>query len=128
MIHFTKIEEILQEEGIPRDFLYLAIIEGGLQNVVSPAGATGFWQFMDDTAREFGLEVRVVAVGTGQAIKNSRRCDADVLIAHHRESEDKFVEEGYGVWRKEFMYNDFVLVGPKSDPAGVKKVKSIVGS
>ena len=75
-----------------------------------------------------GVEVRVIAVGTGQAIENSRRCDADVLIAHHKESEEKFIAEGYGLYRKEFMYNDFVLVGPKSDPAGVQKVNSIVTS
>ena len=76
----------------------------------------------------YGVEVRVIAVGTGQAIENSRRCDADVLIAHHKESEEKFIAEGYGLYRKEFMYNDFVLVGPKSDPAGVQKVNSIVTS
>ena len=75
-----------------------------------------------------GVEVRVIAVGTGQAIKNSRRCDADVLIAHHKESEEKFINDGYGLYRKEFMYNDFVLVGPNSDPAGVKRAKSIVTS
>ena len=84
--------------------------------------------YFQNLEKNLVLEVRVVAVGTGQAIKNSRRCDADVLIAHHKESEEKFIIDGYGLYRKEFMYNDFVLVGPKSDPAGVKKVKSIVGS
>ena len=99
-----------------------------LQSTTS-ARDSGFYDFiLPKFGKKFGLEVRVVAVGTGQAIKNSRRCDADVLIVHHKESEEKFLEEGYGVWRKEFMYNDFVLIGPKSDPAGVKKVKSIVGS
>ena len=49
-----------------------------------------------------GVEVRVIAVGTGQAIKNSRRCDADVLIAHHKESEEKLILDGYGLYRKEF--------------------------
>lgn len=78
--------------------------------------------------KKIGIEVRVVAVGTGQAIKNSKRCDADVLIAHHKESEEKFISDGYGLFRKEFMYNDYVLVGPRSDPAGVLKVKSIVNS
>ena len=58
----------------------------------------------------------------------TRRCDADVLIAHHKESEEKLVLDGYGLYRKEFMYNDFVLVGPKSDPAEVKEVKSILKS
>ena len=78
--------------------------------------------------KKYGIEVRVIAVGTGQAIKNSRRCDADVLIAHHKESEEKFILDGYGLYRKEFMYNDFILVGPRSDPAGVKEAKSIVKS
>ena len=78
--------------------------------------------------KKLGIEVRVVAVGTGQAIKNSERCDADVLIAHHKASEEKFIMDGYGLFRREFMYNDYVLVGPKSDPAGVKKVNSIVNS
>ena len=78
--------------------------------------------------KKSGIEVRVVAVGTGQAIKNSKRCDADVLIAHHKESEEKFILDGYGLFRKEFMYNDYVLVGPNSDPAGVLKVDSIVNS
>ena len=78
--------------------------------------------------KKYGIEVRVIAVVTGQAIKNSRRCDADVLIAHHKESEEKFILDGYGLYRKEFMYNDFILVGPRSDPAGVKEAKSIVKS
>ena len=69
--------------------------------------------------------VRVVAVGTGQAIKNSKNCDADVLIAHHKESELKLINEGFGLYRKEFMYNDYVLVGPRSDPKLLKKNMSI---
>ena len=71
------------------------------------------------------IEVRVIAVGTGQALKNAERCDADLLIVHHKESEEKFVRNGYGLWRKEFMYNDFVLVGPESDPGEVGQDHSI---
>ncbi len=67
-----------------------------------------------------GIRVKVVAVGTGQAIKLAKNGDADVLFVHHRPSEEIFVAEGYGVKRFEVMYNDFVLVGPKSDPAGVR--------
>ena len=66
------------------------------------------------------IEVRVVAVGTGQAIRNARNGDGDVLLVHAREAEEQFVAEGYGVERFDLMYNDFVLVGPKSDPAGIK--------
>lgn len=67
-----------------------------------------------------GIEVRVVAVGTGRAIQLARNGDADVLLVHHRESEDQFVAEGFGVERFDLMHNDFVLVGPGSDPAGVR--------
>jgi len=67
-----------------------------------------------------GIEVRVVAVGTGQAIKLAQNGDADVLFVHHKPSEEKFVAEGYGVMRFDVMYNDFVVVGPKADPAGVR--------
>ncbi len=71
-----------------------------------------------------GIEVRVVAVGTGQAIRIARNGDADVLFVHHRSSEEKFVADGFGVKRHGVMYNDFVIVGPKIDPAGVKGCES----
>lgn len=67
-----------------------------------------------------GIDVHVIAVGTGQAIRNAKKGDADVLFVHHRPSEDAFVAEGFGVKRYGVMQNDFVFVGPKSDPAGVK--------
>ncbi len=67
-----------------------------------------------------GIEVRVVAVGTGQALDMGRRGDADVLFVHDRAAEEKFVAEGHGLKRADVMYNDFVLVGPASDPAGTK--------
>lgn len=66
-----------------------------------------------------GIEARVVAVGTGQAIKNAMNGDGDVLFVHAKPDEEKFVAEGHGVKRFDVMYNDFVIVGPKSDPAGV---------
>ncbi len=71
------------------------------------------------TART-GIQVKVVALGTGQALDTGRRGDADVLLVHDRPAEDKFVAEGWGVARRDVMYNDFVLVGPKADPAKVK--------
>ena len=67
-----------------------------------------------------GIDARVVAVGTGQALDMGRRGDADVVFVHDEVAEDKFVAEGFGVKRFPVMYNDFVLVGPKSDPAGIK--------
>lgn len=66
-----------------------------------------------------GLRVDIVAVGTGQAIRNAMNGDADVLLVHAKPSEEKFVAEGYGVERFDLMYNDFVLIGPASDPAGL---------
>ena len=66
-----------------------------------------------------GIEVRVVAVGTGQAIKNAANGDGDVLLVHAKPSEEKFVADGDGVQRFDVMYNDFVIVGPADDPAGV---------
>ena len=67
-----------------------------------------------------GIEVKVIAQGTGQALDTARRGDADVVFVHARAQEEKFLAEGFGVKRFDVMYNDFVLVGPKSDPAGVK--------
>ena len=66
-----------------------------------------------------GIQVRVVAVGTGQAIRLARNGDADVLFVHHKPSEEKFVADGFGVARHDVMYNDFVLLGPAGDPAGI---------
>ncbi|MFO1435272.1 MAG: substrate-binding domain-containing protein [Gammaproteobacteria bacterium] len=77
---------------------------------------------------KFGIEVRVVAVGTGQALKLGENGDADVLLVHDKAGELKFVKQGYGVNRREVMYNDFVIVGPKSDPAGVRGSKDAVDS
>jgi len=67
-----------------------------------------------------GIDVKVVAQGTGQALDTARRGDADVVFVHAKAQEEKFLAEGYGVKRFDVMYNDFVLVGPRSDPAGVK--------
>jgi tungstate transport system substrate-binding protein len=67
-----------------------------------------------------GIQVKVIAVGTGQALDIGRRGDADVLFVHDRAAEDKFVAEGWGLPRRDVMYNDFVLVGPKGDKAGVR--------
>src|ERR1700692_1178632 len=70
-----------------------------------------------------GVDVHVVAVGTGQALAIGMRGDADALLVHDRAGEDKFGVEGYGIARRDVMYNDFVIVGPKSDPAGIRGLK-----
>lgn len=82
---------------------------------------TGLFQhLLPEFKAATGVGVRVVAVGTGQAIDMGRRGDADVLFVHDKVAEEKFVAEGFGLKRTEVMYNDFVLIGPASDPVGVK--------
>ena len=76
--------------------------------------------------RRSGIQVRVVALGTGQALDMGKRGDADVVFVHAKPLEEKFVAEGWGVQRFEVMYNDFVLVGPKADPAKIGGTKDIV--
>ena len=68
---------------------------------------------------KYNIDVRVVAVGTGQAIKNAQNCDGDVLIVHSQTSEENFVESGYGLYRQNLMYNDFIIIGPQNDPAEI---------
>jgi tungstate transport system substrate-binding protein len=75
-----------------------------------------------------GIEVKVVSQGTGQALDTGRRGDADVVFVHARSAELKFLEEGFSTKRYPVMYNDFVLIGPKSDPAGIKGSKDIVAA
>ena len=75
-----------------------------------------------------GIDVKVVAQGTGQAIDTGRRGDADVLFVHAKAAEEKFLAEGFGVKRYPVMYNDFILVGPQGDPAGIKGSKDIVAA
>jgi tungstate transport system substrate-binding protein len=73
-----------------------------------------------------GIDVKVIAQGTGQALDTGKRGDADVVFVHAKPQEEKFVADGFGVKRFAVMYNDFVLVGPKSDPAGIKGGKDIL--
>ena len=72
-----------------------------------------------------GVTVKVVSQGTGQALDTGRRGDADVVFVHAKSAEEKFLAEGEGVKRLPVMYNDFVLIGPKSDPAGIKGMKDV---
>jgi len=72
------------------------------------------------------VQVRVVSLGTGQAIKLAKNGDADVLLVHHQKSEHAFIAEGFGVKRYEVMYNDFVVVGPANDPAAIAGMKDVV--
>jgi tungstate transport system substrate-binding protein len=88
--------------------------DSGLLDAILP-------KFQDET----GIAVRVVAVGTGRALDLARRGDADVLLVHDRASEEAFVADGYGVARHPVMYNDFVIVGPGDDPAGIRGLDDV---
>ena len=89
----------------------------GLYNFVLP-------RFSEQT----GIEVRVVAVGTGQALYIAQNGDADVLLVHHRPSEEQFISQGHGVTRYDLMYNDYILVGPRDDPASVLFAANVIGA
>ena len=94
-------------------------------STTSTEGSGLFDHLLPRFEEETGIEVRVVAVGTGQAIRLARNGDADALFVHHKPSELKFVEDGLGVKRYDVMYNDFVIVGPKSDPAGIEGMSDV---
>ena len=87
-----------------------------------------FDHILPQFTRTTGIGVRVVAVGTGQAIRLARNGDADVLLVHHRPSEDRFVAEGHGIERQDVMYNDFVIVGPAADPAAIQGLDDAVAA
>ena len=87
---------------------------------------SGFYEHIQKKfVEDHDFEIKVIAVGTGQAIKNAEKCDADILFVHHKPSELKFVRNGFGVYRKDVMYNEFVLIGPKEDPANIRNIKEI---
>ena len=79
-----------------------------------------FGYLLPEFKKASGLDIKVVALGTGQALDMARRGDADVLFVHDQVAEEKFVADGWGVKRYPVMYNDFILIGPKNDPAGTK--------
>ncbi len=90
-----------------------------LQSTTSTQNSGLFGYLLPLFTQKTGIEVRVVAVGTGQALKNAKNGDGDVVLVHSRADEEKFVAEGWGVRRYPVMYNDFVIVGPAADPARV---------
>jgi len=104
------------------------------QNFITVASTTSteqsglFRHLLPAFEKKSGIQVRVVALGTGQALDMARRGDADVVFVHARPLEEKFVADGFGVRRYEVMYNDFVLVGPKADPAKVGGGKDVVAA
>ncbi|MEM9358684.1 MAG: substrate-binding domain-containing protein [Pseudomonadota bacterium] len=95
-----------------------------LQSTTSTANSGLYRSILPKFKAKTGITVRVVAVGTGQALRNGRAGDGDVLLVHAKSAEEKFVASGYGVRRFDLMYNDFVIVGPATDPAGIRNSKS----
>jgi tungstate transport system substrate-binding protein len=99
-----------------------------VQSTTSTANS-GLYDYLLPIFRDkTGIQVNVVAVGTGQAIRNAVNCDGDVLLVHAKASEEKFVAAGFGTERTDLMYNDFVIVGPASDPAGVGGMDDVQGA
>ena len=96
-----------------------------VQSTTSTQNAGFYDHVVPHFTTETGIEVRVVAVGTGQALKNARNCDGDILIVHAREAEDAFITAGYGAARHDLMYNDFIIVGPQDDPAGLRRAGDV---
>lgn len=94
-----------------------------LQSTTSTANSGLYDAILPLFSNKTGIKVHVVAVGTGQAIKNARNGDGDVLLVHARSAEEKFVAEGYGVQRFDVMYNDFIIVGPAADPARIAGIR-----
>ncbi len=87
---------------------------------------SGFYDYiLPIFEKKFDIDVKVVSVGTGQAIKNAQRCDGDVLIVHSKQDEEKFVSNGFGIHRHDLMYNDFVLIGPAFDQSNISSSNSI---
>jgi tungstate transport system substrate-binding protein len=94
-----------------------------VQSTTSTQNSGLFDHILPAFTKKTGIEVRVVAVGTGQALKNAENGDGDVVLVHSKPDEEKFVAEGWGVKRRDVMYNDYIIVGPAADPAKIAEVK-----
>ncbi len=118
--------------GLASSLALLTALPAAAQEFITVASTTSteqsglFGHILPLFQEASGIEVRVVAQGTGQALETGRRGDADVVFVHARELEEQFVAEGYGVERFDVMYNDFVIVGPGDDPAGIADAGSAV--
>lgn len=96
-----------------------------LQSSTSTQNSGLYDYLLPRIAEDTGIKVHVVAVGTGQAIKNATNCDGDLLLTHAKADEEAFVAQGYGLYRRDVMYNDYVLIGPKADPANTRQASDI---
>ena len=96
-----------------------------LQSTTSTQNSGLYDYLLPQFTAKNGIEVRVVAVGTGQALRNAEKCDGDILITHSKTDELKFVKNGFGTERLNLMYNDFVVLGPANDPANIASAKTV---
>ena len=78
--------------------------------------------------KRFNIKVDVIAVGTGKALRLGENGDVDIVLVHARQAEDEFIQKGYGVNRRDVMYNDFIILGPSNDPAKIKEEKNVVSA
>ena len=134
-INSNSSRRILMKKTLIKIFLFLLFISAtavkSKDNFIVIQSTTsirdsGFYEHIKKKfIKNYGFGIKVVAVGTGQAIKNAEKCDADILFVHHKPSELNFVRNGFGIYRKEVMYNEFVLIGPKEDPANIRNIKEI---
>jgi tungstate transport system substrate-binding protein len=114
-------------------FIAIPVLAHAQERAITVASTTSteqsglFKHLLPAFTKKTGIEVKVVAVGTGQALDIGRRGDADVVFVHDKAAEEKFVAEGFAAKRQDVMYNDFVLVGPKSDPVQTKGKDILVG-
>jgi tungstate transport system substrate-binding protein len=95
-----------------------------LSTTTSTENSGLLYELLPPFEKQFNVKVDIIAVGSGKAIKLGENGDADVVLVHERDYEDKFVAEGYGVNRRDVMHNDFVIIGPTADPAGIRKAKT----
>lgn len=95
-----------------------------LSTTTSTENSGLLYELLPPFEKQFNVKVDIIAVGSGKAIKLGENGDADVVLVHERDFEDKFVADGYGVNRRDVMHNDFVVIGPTADPAGVSKAKT----
>ena len=99
-----------------------------VQSTTSTQNSGLFDHILPIFTKKTGIEVKVVAVGTGQALKNAANGDGDVVLVHSKPDEEKFVTDGWGVKRYDVMYNDFIIVGPAADPAKIAGLKDAAAS
>jgi len=119
VVYFIFFSYFLFSESLAREYIIIqsttSLENSGLLNIIEK-----------EFENKFQIDIRFVAVGTGQAIINAKNGDSDILMIHSEEDEINFIEEGYGLARHKIMYNDFIIIGPTHDPAGLRSANDVV--